>query len=215
MYRTTFILLCALALAGCGGGAVNNQPAGDTTGGCKPAPVNDTAPANKPDDTPPDDTPKEDPYLYQKVKAAPVGGWVVLSKDGRSELLKHTKPDLPKELKYVAGVCNVKAPGGTEGEAHWAEWIEQAAGAILYYAGKGKIDPAGAVAEYAPRIADGSPEVHGEGNIAWAGMSGGKVLVVALENKLGTYIVVGIIKAEDADEQANTIRQWASSIETE
>ncbi|MBK8208366.1 MAG: hypothetical protein IPK87_16445 [Planctomycetes bacterium] len=210
MYRTIFLLLIALAMAGCGGGAVNNQPAGDTTGGCKPAPVNDAAPANKPDDTP-----KEDPYLYQKVKAAPVGGWVVLSKDGRSELLKHAKPDLPKELKYVAAICNVKAPGGTESESHWNEWSKQAAGAILYHASKDQMDLAAAVKEYAPKIAAGVPEVKTEGEVAWTAMQGGEVQVIALKNKLGTYIVVGIILAADADEQANTIRQWASSIETE
>ncbi|MCC7508283.1 MAG: hypothetical protein IT464_02775 [Planctomycetes bacterium] len=213
MYRTTCLLLIALALAGCGGGAVNNQPAGDTTGGCKPAPVNDAAPANKADNGP--DVPVEDPYLYQKVKAAPVGGWVALSKDGRSELLKHTKPDLPKGLKYVAGVCNTKAPGGTESESHWNDWLKQAAGAILYHADPDLMDLAAAVKEYAPKIAAGVPEVKSEGEIAWAAMQGGEVLVIALKNKLGTYIVVGIILASDSDEQASTIRQWASSIETE
>ncbi len=209
-YRITCLLLIALALAGCGGGAVNNQPDGDATGGCKPAPVNDAPPANKADDTP-----REDPFLYQKVQAAPVGGWVALSKDGRSELLKHAKPDLPKDLKYVAGVCNTKAPGGTEGESHWNDWLKQAAGAILYHASKDQMDLAAAVKEYAPKIAAGVPEVKTEGEVAWTAMQGGEVQVIALKNKLGTYIVVGIILASDADEHSSQIRQWAASIKTE
>lgn len=208
MARLAFILIAALTLAACGGGTAN-APAGSDTG-AGPAANNaaDPPPANKPGKPEP---PPPDPELWRKVKADPINGWASLSRDGRIELLKHTKKP-PGDWREVTAVCNVKAPGGTEGEEHWKEWTHKAAGAILYFAGKERMDPGSAVKDVAPKLAAGVPDAKSSGNLAWSVMQGGEVVVAAFNNSHGTFVVLGIVLDSEHAEHHRNIVKWAESI---
>lgn len=208
MARLAFVLITLFTLAACGGGTANT-PANTDNGTNPPANTStNPPPANKPDKPEP---PKPDPELWRKISAQPINGWVSLSRDGRLELLKHTKKP-PTEWREVTGVCNVKAPGGTEGEEHWKEWSHKAAGAIVYFAGKDKKDPAAAVKEYAPKLAAGEPSVQNAGNVAHTTMQGGEVVVAAFNNTHGTFVVLGIVLDSEHAEHHRTIVKWAESI---
>lgn len=208
MARLAFLLITAFGLAACGGGTANTPPTGDTGGNPPANTTSNPPPANKPDKPEP---PKPDPELWRKISAAPINSWVSLSRDGRLELLKHAKKP-PTEWREVTAVCNVKAPGGTEGEEHWKEWSHKAAGAIVYFTSKEKKDPAAAVKEYAPKLAAGEPSVQSSGNVAYTTMQGGEVVVAAFSNTHGTFVVLGIVLDAEHAEHHRTIVKWAESI---
>ncbi|MBE7492434.1 MAG: hypothetical protein HS108_11835 [Planctomycetes bacterium] len=207
MRRFLPLFAFVLGLAGCGGSGTNqagtaNTPANAPSG--TNAPRND-APANTP----------ADPGAFRKLTTQPPQGWATLSKDGRTELERHLKK-LPSGFDYIAAVTNKKAPGGTEGPEHWAEWTRHAAGAMLYRVSDRSGDPAAAVKEYAPQVAAGVPEIKTESGVAWTPLQGGEVMLAAFSNKHGTYLVVAVIMDNDnlaAHQQK--ILQWAQGIKPE
>lgn len=205
----SLLLLSALLLAACGGGGAN-QGTANTAG-----PANTTGPANAAKNEPADDTPKADPNAFKKLAMQNPTGWVALSKDGRAELEKHIKK-LPGDFDYVAAITSKKAPGGTEGPEHWAEWTRHAVGATLFRVSADSKSPDAAVKEYADKVAAGVPEPKTEGSVAWTPLQGGEVMLAAFNNKHGTYVVVAVIMDTDnlpAHQQA--ILKWAQSVKPE
>jgi len=196
-------LLFPLALAACGpqGAPANNAPANYA-----PAP----APANKPEPAP-----KEDLGAFRRVGRTDPDGWVRLNKDGQSEVLGQTKigKARPSNWELLAAVTHRKEPGPTEGKEHWDAWSETAVAALLYFVGKEMTDPAQAVREIAPQLAEGFGEAELEGECALAWTPDGKLALVARRLEHGMYIVVGVVQdGENAQAHRRTMRQWMQDL---
>ncbi|MBX3475358.1 MAG: hypothetical protein KF754_13340 [Planctomycetes bacterium] len=201
------MLLVVLLLSACGGGS-NGAPPPANTG----KNVNTPAPDNKPPEKP--DTPP-DPNAYKKLASQNPEGWVTLSKDGRAELDKHIKK-LPAEFDYVMAITHKKAPGPTEPQAEWDEWTRHAAGATLYRVSTDRIAPEKAVADFAAKVAAGAPEAKTDAGVAWSPLQGGEVMLAALNNKHGTYVVVAVIMdTENLSQHQQSILKWARSLKAE
>lgn len=205
-------MLLALFLAGffavaCGGGQNAAPQPGNSSAATGNAPVTAAnAAAN---------SPSEAPGAFRKLATTSPTGWVSLSKDGRAELERHVKK-LPGSFEYVAAVTSRKAPGATEPQDHWQEWGRHAAGASLYRVSTKVMEPETALAEFAGQVAAGVPEPKTESGVAWTSLQGGEVLLAALSNRHGTYLVVGIIQdTENQQAHARAIVKWAQSIKPE
>lgn len=212
-----FAILAVLAAAACGGGtnsAISPEntpaPAANTTNKPGNAPKNAPAKNEATDTRPPVDT-----VAFKRLAMTSPSGWVSLSKDGRVELESHIKK-LPSAFDYVSAITAKKAPGSTEGADHWSEWSRHAVGATLYRVSPDSKEPEAALKEYADVVAAGVPEPKTEGGVAWTALQGGEVLLAALNNKHGTYLVVALIMDTPnlaAHQQA--ILKWAQSIKPE
>lgn len=217
MRHAVLAALCSaslLGLAACGGsGGSANADNAPATGGGNVAPVANQGGSQPAKNQP--TPPKDDPNAFRKVAHSKPAGWVDLSKDGREELLRHVKP-LDATFQYVAAVVNKKAPGGTEGQEHWEHWSKEAAGGVVFFVSKEALDPAEAVKKFAPAVAAGEPEIKKNGDVAWTPMQGGEVLVAALNTKLGTYIVVGVVlDTPNAGAYHEALVGWAKSVKPE
>lgn len=208
-HACALVLLSALMLAACGGGGANQ---GTTNA---PGPANTGGTANVARNEPAPDTPKADPNAFKKLAMQNPSGWVALSKDGRAELEKHIKK-LPADFDPVTAITSKKAPGGTEGPEHWAEWTRHAVGAMLYRVSTDSKAPDAAVKDYADKVAAGVPEPKTEGGVAWTPLQGGEVMLAAFNNKHGTYVVVAVIMdTEKLSAHQQAILKWAQSIKPE
>jgi len=207
----SLLLVPALALAACGGGQNAPVPAENTAS----QPANHAAPAkNQPANEPAHKDPV-DTSAYRKLANTPPAGWVALSKDGKGDIERHIKK-LPENFEYAIAVTATKAPGGTEPDAEWQKWGRNATAGILYRVSTGQEDPQAAITKYADSIAAGVPEPKKDGEVAWTSLQGGEVVLVALKNKHGTYICIGIIQDTDNVEKlTQSIVGWAKSIKPE
>ncbi|MCB9932918.1 MAG: hypothetical protein H6841_05775 [Planctomycetes bacterium] len=208
-FATALCLAMTLALTACGGGNVA-PPAGGNTGGGSGG-GNKPAPANTPEEGP-----REDPDLWKKVKSALPAGWHAVKGNSpvQKELERHVKP-IPKDWKFVSGVVNSKAPGPTEPDEAWGEWEKQAAGALLYFVSKEQKPAKAAAAELGKQVAAGEGSGEGNDSLGWIELQGGEVPVFAISNKLGTYVVVGVVLTSDTEAAGTAIRQWAESVKPE
>lgn len=198
-----------IGLAACGGGSTNTPAPENSSGGGTTTPAGSQPAKNQPA------PPKDDPNAFRKVAHSKPAGWVDLSKDGREELLRHTKP-LDSTCVPVAAVANKKAPGGTEGKEHWDHWSKEAAGGMLFFVSKDAVDPAEAVKKFAPQVAAGEPDIKTSGAVAWTAMQAGEVVVAALNCKLGTYVVVGVVlDTPNAAAHHEALVAWAKSVKPE
>lgn len=211
------ITVGAFALSACGGGAKNEVPAANGTpasnGAAGSAPAN-TAPANKAaDKKTPEKTP-EDPEPYKKVSRTDPTGWVKLGREGQNELLRHTPlaKDKPPNYKLIAAITTVEDPG-TKGEEEWNKWNREAVGAFLYFIDAKALDLEAAVKDNAPKVAAGMPEPKKDGAVAWSALQANEVMIAALSNKHGTYLVVGVIQDNaKAESHIQSMVKWAQSI---
>jgi len=159
-------------------------------------------------------TPSEDPDLYRKVKSTKPAGWLALKTPVKKELERHFKP-VSADWKFVSGVVNSEAPGPTEPPEEWGEWEHKAAGAMLYWVSDKSSSPRAAVDAHAKNIAAGVPDVKEGNGVAWTLLQGGEIVVVGISNKLGTYIVVGVVLTTEPDPAREAIRKWAEGIQPE
>lgn len=210
MARFTAFCICLamiLVVSACGGGA--NTPANGGTPEANKTGGDGGAKANTPDEPP-----KEDPDFYKKLKSAMPAGWHALKSPVRKELERHLKP-VPADWKFVSGIVNSEAPGPTEPDEAWGEWEKQAAGAMLYFVGKEQKPAKAAAAELAKQVAAGEGDAEGSDTLAWLEMQGGEVPVYALSNKLGTYLIVGVVLTSETEAAKAAIRKWAESVKPE
>jgi hypothetical protein len=205
--RTAILLAIAVLSAGCDRGAVTS-PQNAPTGIANPQRnttqhrPNDKLDARKP--------PAEDLDAWRKVKAPTPNGWSTVRKADCHDLLRRVRRP-PEEFQFVGAVSSTKAPGQTDGEVAWIKWSAQTTAAILYHAGKQQQDPAQAVIAHAAGILTEAGAAQTQGEIAWAKSGDGRALLAALQNQHGTYVVIGLLPADDAGQNEKVILEWAAA----
>lgn len=212
-YSMIGILAMVFALSACGGGtAANNAPAPANTGGTA---QDNTGPEDKPEDKP-EEEPQPDPNAHRNVSGTTPSGWHSMAKPGITELQNSGFLKAPSGgLEWLTGISTPKVPGPTEGDEEWNEWRDHMSAASLYYAGEPGQDLVSAMKSAGGKLIDGfNPEtVVKDGALAGGATDDGRYVYMAFSNKLGTYVVVGVLASgENHDSNGQAVIAWAESI---
>lgn len=201
-YSFLGVLALMFVLSACGGGATNNAaPAPANTGG---GTQENKAPENKPDDTPKEDTDK-----WKKVTTPTPEGWDDLSKDGLNELTSakyNLLKKAPGDAPLIAKFADKHAPHASSGsDEEWQEWRENVSAVMIYNVSKTRDDMVDTLKKRGGDFLDGFDSTK-VGEAKFSGSPFGayihaddkQKMLACVSNENGTYILVGIVRSDDA-----------------